>query len=111
MSIADAALFRDLTARVERLEALLGIEATGATTDGPEGVSPIQRSSIEMGRVVDALSSGQSVRTAAQALGLSAAKVGRLRQRAVAEGRLPRLSRVSSADTAAPAGPSASADG
>jgi hypothetical protein len=103
VSASDYQAFLVLEARVERLEALLGIEEG---IGGP-GVFPAQTPPIDpmMARVVGALAGGASIRTAAQALGLDRNRVFRLRQRAIAEGLLPRVSRP---ETAASAGPNPS---
>jgi hypothetical protein len=85
MSFADAALFRDLAARVERLEALLGLE----TTEGGPGV-PAQPLAIDaqLARVIAVLADGASIRAAAHTLGIDRNRVARLRARALREGLL-----------------------
>ena len=79
-----------LQRRQAALEALLGIEAVGGTTDGPEGGSPAQRPAFDpqLARVVAVLQSGQSIRGAAEVLGLHRSTVARLRERAFEAGLL-----------------------
>ena len=103
MSIADSVRLLDLERRLAALEALLGVEAAGGTTNGPEGVSPAQRPAADpqLARVVAVLESGRSIRGAAEVLGLHRSTVGRMRARAIEAGLLvsPRdRGRDSSAD-------------
>ena len=97
MSLADAALFHALEARVARLEARLGAEATEGAAGAPGPVPAAQRIAEDplMASVIDALRTGQSIRGAAQALGLDRNKVARMREQAITEGRLTRVSPVS----------------
>ena len=88
MSIADSVRLLGLERRLAALEALLGIEAVGGTTEGPE--APAQRPALDpqLARVVAVLQSGQSIRGAAEVLGLHRSTVARLRERAFEAGLL-----------------------
>lgn len=100
MSIADSVRLLDLERRVAALEALLGVEAARGTSDCPT-VSPAQRPAIDpmMARVVAVLESGQSIRGAAEIVGVSKSRIERLRERAFEAGLLARdTDRDSSAD-------------
>ena len=112
MSYADARRILDLEAEVAALlarvavledmvadtrafcEARQGAGTPAGVLGGLDcGTSSQRRSSVPgndtlMADVVEALEAGQSIRRAADMLGLDRNKVARLRQRAIAEGRL-----------------------
>lgn len=80
MSIADACRMAALEAAVaELLARVAALE---------ELIAEARRPDPAMAGVVEALEAGQSIRGAAQALNLDRNKVARLRQRAIAAGRL-----------------------
>ena len=93
MSIADGRRILDLEAAVTALLARVAVlEDMVADTRAFSFVPPAQRpqsapaDDAVMANVVEALEAGQSIRGAANMLGLDRNKVARLRQRAIAEG-------------------------
>jgi len=102
MSIADHVRLLAIERRLAALEGLLGIEAAGGTTNGPEGVSP-PAIDPQLARAVAVLRGGATIRGAAEVLGLHRSAVARLRERAFAAGLLSR--RETRGETTAPTNP------
>jgi hypothetical protein len=88
MSIADTVRLLDFERRLTALEALLGVEAAGGTTDGPEDGAQPPAIDAQLARVVAVLADGASIRDTAKRLSIHRSSVARLRQRAIEAGLL-----------------------